>query len=155
MSFNANPLHLQLAERILRDARISGLSVGYHFTEAFLQQVFGTSRGPIRAALTQLARKGFVEKRSNKGFFLKRLPGDGINTSAALPVAQDVRLYLAIAADRLAGELPDGVTDAELMRLYREQRHRVGGILGRISAEGWAERRPGHGCAFLPRADAR
>lgn len=154
MSLSANPLHLQLAERILRDARISGLPVGHHFTEASLQPVFGTSRGPIRAALTQLARKGFVEKRPNKGFFLKRLPGEGINTIAALPVAHDVRLYLAIAADRLAGELPDVVTEAALMRRYREQRHRVVGILGRISAEGWAERRPGHGWSFLPVIDS-
>ncbi len=149
-----NQLHLQLAQRILAHVRLGGLPAGHHLTEASLQQLLGTSRGPIRAALSHLADAGVIEKRPNRGFFLTR-PGAKLPAeSPALPEPEDERIYLAIAADRLSGGLGEVVSENELIRRYRVPRNRLQRILGRIAAEGWIERRAGKGWSFLPMIDS-
>lgn len=154
MSGAPTQLHLQLAQRILLHARVSGLTAGHHVTETSLQELFGTSRGPIRAALMHLAEKGFLEKKPNKGFFLTQLPGNGADAVDVLPEGEDERAYLTIAADRLDGKLPETVTENELMRRYGLPRYRLHRLLRRITAEGWIERKSGHGWSFLPMIDS-
>ena len=52
----------------IRDRIVLGtLNPGEHLTEAQLSGKFGVSRGPIREALTQLSREGFVTLTPNKG----------------------------------------------------------------------------------------
>ena len=148
-----NSLHLQLARRILSQLRVNATPVGEHVTEASLQCVFGTSRGPIRAALAQLASEGYLERRPNKGFFLTRLDDIG-PTIAEQHVTDGERLYLQIAADRLAGRLSEQVKEADLMRRYGLPRHQVQRVLTMIAAEGWIQRRSGHGWSFLPMIDS-
>ena len=72
-----NRLHLQLASRILLHLRMGAVPVGEHVTETSLQVLFGTSRGPIRAALAHLASEGYLDRRPNKGYFLARLDDAG------------------------------------------------------------------------------
>ena len=148
-----NSLHLQLARRILSQLRMSATRVGEHVTEASLQHVFGTSRGPIRAALAYLASEGYLERRPNKGFFLTRLDDIG-PAIAEQHVTDGERLYLQIAADRLAGRLNEQVKEADLMRRYDLPRHQVQRVLTMIAAEGWIQRRSGHGWSFLPMIDS-
>ncbi|MDG4717843.1 MULTISPECIES: GntR family transcriptional regulator [Thalassospira] len=154
MSVVPNQLHIQLAQRILLFARTSGLEAGHHFTETSLQHLLGTSRGPIRAALNYLSDQGFLEKRPNRGFFLLSVPNDALDRISDAPEADDERIYLAIAADRLASTLEEKVTEAELMRRYDVPRYSLRRVLGRISSEGWIERKAGNGWLFLPMIDS-
>ena len=153
MTQQPNQLHLQLAQRILSHVRLSGYKAGQHLTETSLQEVLGTSRGPIRAALGHLAKQKFVEKKPNKGFFLVKPPKKQ-NGANALPAAEDEKIYLSIAADRLTRDLSDNVTENELMRRYDLPRPRLRRILDRIAAEGWGQRRTGHGWSFLSLVDS-
>jgi DNA-binding GntR family transcriptional regulator len=140
----ATDLHAHLAQRILAHLRSASLPPGHHLTEQSLQQMLGVSRGPIRAALTQLERHGVVERRPHRGFFVA-----AADNSAVLPDHADEVLYRRIAAERLAGVLPAIVSETELGRRYDISRHRLGRVLDRIAAEGWIEKRRGHGWAFL------
>lgn len=73
--------------RGIRKAIISeSLSPGERLIEAQLCRDFGASRGPIREALTQLNREGFVELVPNKGAVVTKLS------------VQDLRDYYALAA---------------------------------------------------------
>ena len=148
-----NQLHRQLASRILLHLRMSAVPVGEHVTETSLQVLFGTSRGPIRAALAHLASEGFLDRRPNKGFFLVRLDDAGRVESEDL-VTEDERLYFRIAADRLAGQLGEKIGEADLMRRYDLPRHQIQRVLTTIAAEGWIQRRSGHGWSFLPMIDS-
>ena len=66
----------------------------------------------------------------------------------------DERLYLRIAADRLAGQLGERIGEADLMRRYGLPRHQIQRVLTTIAAEGWIHRRSGHGWSFLPMIDS-
>lgn len=132
---------------------MSAVPIGEHVTETSLQALFGTSRGPIRAALAHLASEGYLSRTPNKGFFLARLDDDG-PVGSDEPISEDERLYFRIAADRLAGQLGEKIGEADLMRRYDLPRHQVQRVLTKIAAEGWIQRRSGHGWSFLPMIDS-
>jgi len=151
----ANQLHKALAAKILRHARTSGLQPGHHFTETSLQEVLGTSRGPIRAALAHLTKDGFVEKQPNRGFFLTAIGGvDDARAGETDGASDDEALYLAIADSRLMGSLPETVSEQDLMRRFNITRPRLRRILTRIATEGWIERREGRGWSFVQLIDS-
>lgn len=114
--------------------------------EQELADHFRVSRTPIRRALALLAESATVERRPNRGYFLRHAPEPA---PPAAPAADD-NLYYRIAEDRLAGELPECVTEMALVRRYASTRAVVRELLARMAAEGWAERMPGHGWKFLP-----
>jgi len=64
-------------------------------------------------------------------------------------VSASERLYLAIAQDRIDGELPLRISENELLRRYPITRGQLADILRRIVQEGWAERLPGYGWSFV------
>jgi DNA-binding GntR family transcriptional regulator len=134
--------------------RMQHLPIGSHLTEASLAKVVGTSRGPIRGALTYLASAGFLEQRPHQGFFLARTEPRTGKAAEALAAADPEKLYLKVAEDRLRGALADSVTEADLMRRYDVPRHTLRRILSRIVTEGWIQRRTGHGWTFLPMIDS-
>jgi DNA-binding GntR family transcriptional regulator len=137
----------KLAQSILRYIDDNAIEPGEHLGEARLAGVLHVSRTPVRAALKRLADMDIVENRPNRGFFLKR-PAAG----TVLPdVNEDEEApYFRIAEDRLAGVLPDRVTESELLRRYALSRPRLGRLLRRMAQEGWIERLPGKGWRFLP-----
>ena len=141
-----NDLHAQLAQRILSHVRMTAMPAGRHLTEQSLQALLGTSRGPIRSALTYLERLGFVERKPNRGYYVAR---QALAAPEVLPEFSDETLYRLIAEDRLSGALPDHVSETELSRRYDTPRNRLSRILDRIAVEGWVEKRPGHGWSFL------
>ncbi len=61
--------------------------------------------------------------------------------------------YLALARDRLDGQLPAVLTETEAMRRYGLTRERVRRVLARAAEEGWIEQRAGKGWSFLPMID--
>lgn len=146
-------LQLRLASRILSLARSSGWPSGHHLTEDSLQPLLAASRTPIRAAMAHLAEAGVLERRPNKGFFLKDAAASSEAASPDETMADEAEAYLAIAMDRLNHALPDVVSENELIRRYRLSRARLRHILARIASEGWIERRPGRGWAFQPLID--
>ena len=63
---------------------------------------------------------------------------------------EDEEAYLAIAGDRLRDALPEKVTENALARRYNLTKRQLARVLLRGASEGWIERLPGHGWAFLP-----
>ena len=125
---------------------------GQHLPEQALADLFRVSRAPVHAALLALEREGVVRLERNRGFFLQKGAEElnGAEAAQAAPDEAEDEPYLAVAADRLEGRLPERVTQNEGMRRYGFTRNRAVEILARIAQEGWAERLPGHGWRFLP-----
>jgi DNA-binding GntR family transcriptional regulator len=147
-----NDLHRTLAEKILTHIRTSDLEIGHHLTEQSLQERFGASRPPIRAALNHLDELGVIEKKPNHGYFVT-------DPNAAIPTGEPANstteaLYFQIADDRLSRILPDRISENELMRRYNVSRIILRRMLMRISAEGWIERNEGRGWTFAALIDS-
>lgn len=143
-------LQARVAQQILRHAIASRLAVGDHLTELWAQNLCGTSRAPVRVALEHLRHLGVMRFDRNRGYSL-------IKEGAALEEAlrsvdsfDDEAAYQKIAEERTSGELPDVVSETELMRRFGLSRSRLRRILDRIAQEGWIERRAGNGWLFLP-----
>lgn len=129
------------------------MQAGQHLTEASLQDIFGTSRQPIRSALGNLAAQGVLERVPNKGFFVKD-PGLATDAPAVPDETSEEAIYLRIADDRLTRRLPDRVSENDLMRRYNLSRLALRRILTRISGEGWIERNEGRGWTFAALIDS-
>src|SRR5262249_15912798 len=103
------------------------------------------------AALQLLQDMKVVRSEPNRGFFLVKgaseLPDLSANGETAEPENED-EWYFAIAEDRLAGKLPDRVSENELIRPYGLSRTQLLKILTKIAEEGWIERLPGNGWEF-------
>jgi DNA-binding GntR family transcriptional regulator len=123
------------------------LGAGVHLTERALAERFDVSRSPVRAALRRLAEEGVMDVRAEDGKYVVGAAG-----AASGERAQDASeaAYLRIAEDRLAGQLPEKITENELARRYGLGRAVLAAILRRMSEEGWIRRLPGHGWRFLP-----
>ncbi len=146
-------LQEQLADAVLEYARDAGMTTGAHLPEPVLCERFKVSRTPVRAALSLLARRGYVRHVPRKGYFLARKPrGD---RTAGTARSDEERLYLAIAEDRISRRLPDHVSEADLLRRYGVTRSLLGRVLQRLLHEGLVERRPGRGWMFAPVLDSQ
>ena len=141
----------RLAAAILAYAREAGLPVGAPLREQALAERFRVSRSPVRAALAILQGRGVVEHRPNRGCYL-RWSGPALPPAPAARIDDDAD-YERIAEDRLAGALPERISEAALMRRYGLSRSRLVMLLARMAEEGWAERLPGHGWRFRPLLD--
>lgn len=147
-----NVLHQALATKILRFIRTQGFQPGQHLTEAMLQEHLAVSRGPIRAAMLELAANGTLEQRKNRGFFV--LDPSQEQRAQVQTTQDDEQIYLAIADDRLMHAIPDTVSETLMMRRYDLTRVRLRRILARIASEGWIERREGRGWTFAILVDS-
>lgn len=127
------------------------LRPGDALAERALAERFDVSRSPIRLALKLLQDKGLVSTREDGGFTVAQvieLPTLEIPLPSSVDEVET--RYLKIAEDRLAGKLPDKVSESDLMRRYGLTKAQLGAILQRIVHEGWIERTPGHGWRFCP-----
>ncbi|WP_306754103.1 GntR family transcriptional regulator [Paracoccus actinidiae] len=136
----------QIMARIVDHARQADMKAGQHLPAQVLADNFKVSRQPVVSALKMLEQMGIVEATPNRGFFLacNAVEIPPMDTDAA---GDDV-LYDRIAADKLAGNLPDRQSENELMRLYGVTRGRLLRVLRQIADEGWIERLPGNGWEF-------
>jgi DNA-binding GntR family transcriptional regulator len=142
----------RLAAQIVDYARRQELAPGSHLTEQSLAAALNVSRSPVRRALARLKEAGVVRREVNRGFYLAKLPA--ANNAMVVRTADDAETaYMRVAEDRLAGRLPDEVSETALMRRYRLPRRELQRILHRMEKEGWVERKPGHGWRFIALAD--
>jgi DNA-binding GntR family transcriptional regulator len=128
------------------------LPEGTRLTERALSERFQVSRSPVREALQRLAGEGILEEQADGGHAVAHagalLAGEPARSFAPPdPVEQ---AYFAIAEDRLAGNLPERVTENEFARRYDITRAQLATVLRRMAHEGWIERLPGHGWRFRP-----
>lgn len=146
---NPPSLPSKLAQQILAFIADNRIEQDAHLGEERLAASLRVSRTPIRAALAFLAGMGIVEKRPNKGYFVKADP----KTLASEPIIEedgDESTYFRIVEDRLAGSLPEKISELELMRCYGVTKSRLADLLRRMAQEGWIARLPGKGWEFQP-----
>jgi DNA-binding GntR family transcriptional regulator len=147
-------LQRRVLGEIVAYARREHLAAGAHLREIQLADVVGTSRFPVQAALSHLQKLGVVRHLNHRGFFL------AVDASALSRLARDWSssaenpLYLKLAECRLNKDLPDTVTESELIRRFATSRGALRTVLSRIQQEGWVERLLGHGWFFLPLIDS-
>ncbi|MBV7483882.1 GntR family transcriptional regulator [Bordetella sp. BOR01] len=140
-------LQSQLAADILHRINVQSMPVGARLSERSLAEALRVSRSPVRTALRQLAGQALIDPHPDGGFVV----GQGalqVKPAALAGESADEAIYLRIAQERLDGQLPNRVSENELMRRYDITRSQLADILRRISNEGWMERLPGHGWAF-------
>jgi DNA-binding GntR family transcriptional regulator len=147
-------LPARLAAQIVGRASNLKLPVGSHLAEQSLADELRVSRTPIRLALRLLSRMGVVEKRNNRGYFLKKA-GETLTTAPTVPSDnEEDPLYFKIAEDRLAQRLDPEFSEVELLRRYGVTRTRILRLLSRMANEGWVSRNPGRGWEFQPVLDS-
>ncbi|MBS0960630.1 GntR family transcriptional regulator [Acetobacter thailandicus] len=148
MGNTPSALQIRLAEKIVSLVRMESWQTGHHLTEDALSDILVTSRTPVRGALIYLAEADFLERRPQKGFYVKNPEINPFEEKNDISAADENDIYQKIALDRLRHTLPDTVSMSELVRRYNISRARMLHVLTRIASEGWAERRSGNGWAF-------
>jgi DNA-binding GntR family transcriptional regulator len=143
-------LGAQLARQIEQMIVDEALPVGSPMVERTLAQRFRVSRSPVRDALRRLAEKSILAARPEGGYVVRRRPKARPFAAALKPQQPEEKVYLRIAEDRLSGELPERVSENDMMRRYGLTKAQLNAVFRRIAEEGWIERLPGHGWRFLP-----
>ncbi len=143
-----SPLQIDLARRILERIRDFELGIGTRISAPELARAFGVSRSPISAALDMLVEKGVLQPTEKRGLRIA-LDISGIDIHELLPSSPIEVLYRQMMRERASGELPQDVSEAELMPRYGVSRGIVRKLLMRFAAEGLAQRLPGHGWRFV------
>jgi DNA-binding GntR family transcriptional regulator len=143
-------LQARLAARILIHAREQGFGPGAWLSENALAQTFGVSRTPVRGALAVLSERGLLNVVPRRGYVLKRAVRDQDLEPYADFASGDDKLVQRMAADRVAGILPDQVSEADLMRRYAVARGSLARVLNGLAQDNVIERRSGNGWRFLP-----
>jgi GntR family transcriptional regulator, gluconate operon transcriptional repressor len=112
--------HKQLWESIsdqIRDEILDGrIPAGTRLLETELAERFGVSRGPVRDALTELAREGLVQDLPRRGTFVASLSERDLEEVYVLRRAIEeaaVRLAIARAADAEIAEMYARLTETE------------------------------------------
>ncbi|WP_245930815.1 GntR family transcriptional regulator [Methylobacterium radiodurans] len=145
----------QLAAAIADHIRRSTLSAGERLPERQLAEKFRVSRTPVREALRLLADRNVVGRQTGRGYVVaerSRSADEGtpgvVASEPSLP--EEESAYLRIAEDRFAEQLPERITERELIRRYGLSRAALQRVLQRMLHEGWLERLAGYGWAFTP-----
>lgn len=144
----ATPTRLQqdIAERILQMLREDGLGAGAWLNENSTARRLNVSRTPVRAALDYLAERGLVLRHPNRGIEILAAPTTPANGTT--PDATELAM-VRIAHDRETGQLPDDISELEVMRRYELGRPEVQRLLARLADLDMIERKPGYGWRFL------
>jgi DNA-binding GntR family transcriptional regulator len=139
----------QIVQALAEDVSAGALPAGAHLSAQRLADRFGVSRFPIGQALRVLADHGVVTPAPRRGFFVAE---EGRQPAVVLAGRRQpeglAAVYFAIAEDRVAGRLPDTMSETALRERYGVTRGQLAQLLDRIAAEGWAERRAGYGWRF-------
>jgi DNA-binding GntR family transcriptional regulator len=142
-----SPLQIDLARRILEHIRDSAWGPGTRVSVPELARAFGVSRSPVSAALELLVGQGVLEPMPTRGLQVARDVSD-LDPAALLPNSPLEDLYRRMMRERALGELPQEVSEAELIPRYGVSRGVVRKLLMRFAAEGLVQRLPGHGWRF-------
>ena len=145
-----SPLQLEMARNILEYLCRREMSAGNHLTEQELVHEFQVSRSPIRGALSYLANMGIVERRPNRGYFVKLSGSELSLDSLELPRTDDEELLLAVVEDWFEKRVPQSFSEAEFRRRYGLGKMTASRILLKLSEDGIISRNRGHGWRFEP-----
>lgn len=140
------------AAKILALIKEDRLSAGAHLSAQKLADRLRLSRSPVNDALVVLEQRGVVARQPNRGYFLEQ-DHDALadmGEDPAPPSADDIvtHSYFKLADELLRGALPMQCSEALLRARYGLTAAQTQTLLGRISQEGWAQRRPGYGWEF-------
>lgn len=138
----------QLVGDIQRYIVEQGLQPGARLPERSLAEHLRVSRSPVRAALQQMEQQALIARLPAGGYAVAQLHVQPVLAQEPSQ-SEEETAYLRIARDRLEGRLPERVTENELMRFYDLTKSQLTAVLRRMVHEGWIERLPGHGWAFL------
>jgi len=145
--FRPTRLQVSTAGRLLNLILQDDMQAGERLGEELLAERLGVSRTSVRGALRILESRRIVEAQPRRGYRLLRASRE-IEAGTELPASRDEKLYMAIARDRVAGVLPESVTETDLMRRYGVGRHLVLAALALLSEEGIAHRGQGREWQF-------
>ena len=140
-------LQQEIAERILQMVREDGLQAGAWLNENNAARRLNVSRTPVRAAIDHLARQGLVRRHPNKGVELLSAPEASADHGASADATE--LAMVRVAHDRHGGQLPDEVSELELMRRYEIGRPEVQRLMARLADLDMVERKRGYGWRFL------
>jgi len=149
-----SPLVARLMAEIKKRIASGRLAEGQHLTVQTFLAEFDVSKSPVIRALENLANAGVLRREANKGFFVATANVSPLPMDEGASPPSDETIYMRLADERLGGQLPDRVTEAELMRRYGLTRPALSKVLDRASSEGWMARRAGQGWDFLPMLDS-
>ncbi|MBB2908347.1 DNA-binding GntR family transcriptional regulator [Rhizobium sp. RAS22] len=150
-----SPLQIEVVRKLIPIVRGGKWPVGGKISDAALAREFGISRTPIRQVLQFLAEKGVVTQTENRGFVLVRVPSADDRLEAIVPPSEMDLLYRRIMHARANGLIGSEASETELLEHFGTSRGVVRRTLMRLSAEGLAERRDGHGWRFAECLDNR
>lgn len=140
------------SKQIVELIKSQNWEVGTHLPAQMLADRLRVSRQPVNNALALLHEKGFLTRERNRGYFIAKPFAEPLSEIVnALGVNEtDVvtSVYFRIADDLLKGELPLEFSEQLIKSRYQLTAAQLNGVLGRISQEGWAERKPGYGWVF-------
>jgi DNA-binding GntR family transcriptional regulator len=140
----------QLAYQIAEYIKTEQLPEGTRLPGRKLAEQFRVSRSPIERALRLLEDHEVVSSSGN-GYVVHSSPASiSLEGLGAKRQSEDELLYLRLAEDHATGQLPEKMSENELMRRYGASRAKTLRILLRAAEERWAERLPGRGWAFVP-----
>jgi DNA-binding GntR family transcriptional regulator len=147
----ASPLAAQIGLRILEMVQTGEAPPGSHLREHAIAKTLQVSRSPVREALRELAQYRIVKHHQHRGCFVAEASRASVELARKRFVRSENNLiYREIAAQRLDGKLAEAFTEADLRRQFDLSRAEVKRIVDRMAHEGWIERRPGYGWAFVP-----
>lgn len=144
------PLIANLADQIVAHIRTDRLAEGERLIERKLAEQFRVSRSPVRNAMKLLHDIGVLKQSEGGGYIIADVRAAEKHSLESAAGEDDEQIYLTIADDRLHGRLPERITESEFLRRYDLTKGRLSKILLRMANEGWIERLPGNGWAFLP-----
>src|SRR5882757_8748867 len=154
MALSSRQSSFHLANQLLDVIRDARMEPGHHLREQQLADLIGVSRTPIRSALELLARRGIVETRKNRGYFVRK-PFDSLHRiEIEVPSTADEKLYQRLVRDRLDNVVPNSMTQSEIARRYGVDRVALTRTLSRLAEDGLIAKNKGHGWAFLPTLDS-
>ena len=142
--------HDALADQIVQLAIKENYASGAHLTELGLSEKLRVSRSPIREALKQLADRGIVEARPNRGFFLTDAAASLMASHLAGSRRGAVELPDIILRDYANGDLPDTVAENHLTARYGVAASQLRAALQTLSQFGVVHRSQGKGWHFEP-----
>jgi DNA-binding GntR family transcriptional regulator len=145
--FRPSRLQVSTANALLNLIREDDMPAGHHLGEEMLAERLGVSRTSVRGALRILEGQNILEARPRRGYRLRQASHE-IEAGTELPISLDEKLYMMIARDRLAGELPESATETDLMRRYGVGRHLILAALALLSEEGIVHRGNGREWRF-------
>lgn len=151
IAIGSEALPVRIAGEIAQLISIGEFSESGHLSAQKLADLFKVSRTPILEALELLSKKGLVERRRNRGFFVQDLPHDERHTAIQqfMESSDNPPAYYQLADDWLKEVIPPLVTEQFVRERYGLSKVQVSDVLRRGVEVGWIDRKPGYGWRLL------